>query len=359
MRASTLGAAGQGHQRAILEALPAAGTLLYCGCRDAARRLEESARAGDSVTALALEDIEFARTHTGGERFDVIVVDDPALRPGLLARLRPMLAADGVVFLAHAQHACYDADKRGYRDYGSIGPDPGSDSHLWYGGPARPRTGAGGLPVIVSYFTTDTAYAALADRLRASCDGLGLTHYIVPRPARGSWEANCATKAEVCLTAWRETQRPILWVDADAIVRNQPSLLAGSRADFAIHKYWGWEFASGTLFFGRTPLAERLLTSWVDRCAREPRVLDQVHLGRVWDEVAASAPLHTTWLPRAYCQIFDTPLEHDEAAVIEHFQASRSQKAAVTVGDSMPWPVSPEDFKQARRASRPLTPAAA
>ncbi len=346
------------HYRAILDALPAGGTLLHCGPRDAARPLEDRAPDGVSLTTVNVEQVETALTNEGGARFDVIVVDDPTLRPGLLARLRPMLTAAGVFFLEHAQHAGYDAEKRACRDHGSIGPDSGSDSHLWFGGPQLPRAGAGDVPVIVSYFTTDTAYVALADRLRASCDDLGLTHHIVPRTPRGSWEANCATKAEVCLTAWREMRRPILWVDADAIVRGRPSLLAGSRADFAIHKYWGWEFASGTLFFGQTPLAERLLATWVDRCAHEPRVLDQVHLGRVWDEVAASAPLHTTWLPRSYCQIFDTPLEHDEAPVVEHFQASRSCKTAVTVGDPMPWPVSPEEFKQARRASRPLTPAA-
>src|SRR6185295_9499601 len=99
--------------------------------------------------------------------------------------------------------------------------------------------------------------------------------------------------AEVCLTAWRTLQRPILWVDADAIVRDRPSLLAGNPSDFAIHKAWGWQFASGTIFFGQTALAERLLEVWVERCRREPRIWDQVHLGLAWDDVAAVGPLHT------------------------------------------------------------------
>ena len=346
------------HHRVVLDALPPGGTLLYCGARDAARPLEEAAPAGTSLTVVDVEQVDAIVRDDNGTRFDVIVVNDPALRPWVLTRLRPLLTDEGLVFLEHAQHACYDGDKRHFRDHGCVGPDLGNGSHLWFGGPGLPRASVGDVPVIVSYFTTDTVYSALADRLRASCDDLGLTHRIAPRPPRGSWEANCATKAEVCLSAWRELERPILWVDADALVRARPSLLAGSRADFAIHKYWGWEFASGTLYFGRTPLAERMLETWVDRCAREPRVIDQVHLGRVWDEVSVSAPLHTSWLPRAYCQIFDTPLEHDEVPVIEHFQASREHKAAVTKGEPMPWPVSPEEFKQARRASRPLSEAA-
>lgn len=346
------------HHRAILDALPSDGALLYCGLHDGARTLEVNAPAGASVVVADAGNVAAGRP-IGDARFDVAVIDGPAPQPGLLTRLRPRLKTEGLVFLENAQHPCYDAEKLHYRDHGSIGPDPGTDAHLWFGTPGTPRAGTGDLPVIVSYFTTDTAYVALAERLRRTCDELGLAHYIVPRRPRGSWEANCATKAEVCLTAWRELQRPILWVDADAVVRERPSLLAGSRADFAIHKYWGWQFASGTIFFGATPLAERLLETWVDRCAREPRLFDQVHLDRAWEELTEAAPLYTRWLPRAYCQIFDSGLEHGEGAVIEHFQASRSQKASVTTGDTVPWPVVPDEFKQARRASRPAPPVAA
>src|ERR1051325_1577139 len=125
---------GRMHHRAILDALPAGGTLLYCGPRDGARLLEEAIPAGSSLSNLTIEQVVEGHANDCGGRFDVLVVDDAPPRPGLLHPLRSVLTSGGIFFLEHAQHACYDAEKRDYRDHGSIGPDPGTDSHLWFGG---------------------------------------------------------------------------------------------------------------------------------------------------------------------------------------------------------------------------------
>lgn len=288
-----------------------------------------------------------------GERFDVILVDGYA-RGACLRQAQALLAAGGTIFLHDAQRPWYDADKARFIESGSIGscadyPIP----HLWFatldsGG--RPH---GVAPIVVSYYTAGTPYQAMADRLRQSCESVGLAHHIVAREPAGSWEENCAAKAAVCLHAWQTLDAPILWVDADAMLREHPAQLIGTDADFAIHKWDGWQFASGTVFFNQTPLAGRLLERWAVRCLGEPTIWDQVHLDLAWEEIVASEPLRTRWLPRAYCQIFDAPRQHGAAAVIEHFQASRECKALVSDGNVRPAPVATEALRQSRRASRP------
>lgn len=181
------------------------------------------------------------------------------------------------------------------------------------------------LPLIVSYYTVGTVYEPLAARLRASCVRHGLDHRIEPRPSRGSWEANTFAKADVCREVWQQCGRPILWVDADAVMHGRPDLLRGVKADFAVHKWKGDHFASGTVFFNQTPAAGRLLDSWVELCGTNHGASDQPHLQRAWEIMTALEPVKTLWLPRAYCQIFDAKLDQGQRPVIEHFQASRTQ----------------------------------
>lgn len=178
-------------------------------------------------------------------------------------------------------------------------------------------------PLIVSYYTIATAYETLAARLKDSCKSLGLDYHIEALDSRGSWEENTFQKATVCRTAWDRLGRPILWVDADAVIHSRPELLREVVADFAVHKWKGDHFASGTVFFNQTPAADRLLDRWVALCETNEGASDQPHLQRAWENTLE--PLHTIWLPRSYCQIFDARLERGQTAVIEHFQASRTQ----------------------------------
>lgn len=183
----------------------------------------------------------------------------------------------------------------------------------------------GELPIIVSYYTVSTPYEAMAGRLLDSCERHGLEHYIMALPSLGSWEANNAAKASVCQIAWQQLGQPILWVDADAIMHRPPELLRGATADFGVHKWKGRYFAGGTLFFNQTSMAERLLDGWVTRCA-DVSLLDQVHLELEWNALVQGHPIETVWLPRAYCQIFDATREGDASPVVEHFQASRTER---------------------------------
>lgn len=179
-----------------------------------------------------------------------------------------------------------------------------------------------GLPLVVSYYTVNTPYEGMADRLRRSCERLGLHKHIVPLPSQGSWTANTYAKARVCQYAWQLLlQTPILWVDADAVIHSVPELLRGSTVDFAVHQWKGQYFSSGTVFFNQTPKAGQILNGWVERCRTQTGESDQPHLELAWKDVE---DVNTLWLPRSYYQIFDAP-QIDGPPVIEHFQASRMQ----------------------------------
>ncbi|MBX3403232.1 MAG: class I SAM-dependent methyltransferase [Phycisphaeraceae bacterium] len=298
-----------------------------------------------------------------GERFDVILVDGYA-RGACLERARSLLNPGGVVVLHDAQREWYDTGKALFAARGHMGscPDyPGPE--LWWGTnsgdvafrPARATLNHEQMPIVLCYFTLDTPYADEAKKLKASCLRLGLEHRIVGVQPRGSWEANCAYKARFVEEQWRALGRPVLWVDADAIVHRTPDLLRGVAADFAVHRALGWMFASGTVFFNQTPGAEALLVRWRERCEADPGTWDQVHLDAAWEDVAREQPLETLWLPREYTFINDLEdVALTEDPVIEHTQASRRYKATVSAAGGVPeaQPVYPEDLIAARRASR-------
>ncbi len=269
------------------------------------------------------------------------------------------LSDRAMVFIHGAEQERFDSVKSRLVELGHMGVCPDSPgAHLWWGsvrGWESEGGSAGNLPVIVSYFTTNTPYEDEARELAATCDALGLEHRIVGVPARGTWEGNCAMKAGFVLEMWTSLGRPVLWVDADARVRRVPELLRGMTADFGVYKAARWQFASGTVFINATELGGELLRVWKRRCDEQPRVWDQVHLDRAWEEVSTRAPLETAWLPQAYTRIFDKPEEHDGggAAVIEHFQASRRLKKVVTTGGPRAFVDFDDATKAARRASRP------
>jgi len=275
----------------------------------------------------------------------------------LVASLKPR----DVVVIADSEDPRFDPLKLRLFEIGHVGRDPATQKQVWKGVkeqvPSCPTVSPGqSLPVIINYYTTGTGYAAAAERLAASCQKLGLPHVIEGISSQGSWESNCAYKPRFILRKWRELKAPVLWLDADAVVRRVPGLLAGLEADFAIHKVDRWQFASGTVFFNQTELALRLLENWVKRCEASPHIWDQENLDAAWQEVSDAAPLKTFWLPQSYTRIFDRPTlpGEDCLPVIEHFQASRALKK--TISDVPPTPIRrfPPGFVAARSVSRPF-----
>ena len=178
---------------------------------------------------------------------------------------------------------------------------------------------------VVTFYTAHNEYAQFAQRLNATLQAHGIGSELHAIDADGPWELICASKARFVLECWEASDCAVVWIDADATVEQYPALFDTIDADFAVHKWDGFQFGSGTVYFGKTETAHRLLKQWVLRCEADPVTWDQVHLQSAWCDIAASGGVRSVWLPRSYLQIFDAP-EH-EAPVIKHWQASRALKA--------------------------------
>lgn len=207
-------------------------------------------------------------------------------------------------------------------------------------------------PTVISFYTPDTAYEALASTLRASCERFGAAHRIEPRAARGSWERNCAIKAEFVRAMRSELAGPLLWVDADAAINAPLTDLAQLDADFAIHLLDGWRALSGTIYFGDTQASRELIDRWHARCEAEPDIWDQIHLDLAWEDTARASSLRTAWLDERFVKIFDRAPDPDRPPVIVHSQASREHKhevsGGVRGGEQQPTP----DVREARLRCR-------
>jgi SAM-dependent methyltransferase len=223
----------------------------------------------------------------------------------------------------------------GATEIGFIGRDPvrGDEAFTVTG---RVRTEGALRPFkVVSFFTEDNEYARHACRLERTLKAFDLNYQLQPVRSFGLWEVDCAFKARFLLQQWEASDAPIVWLDADATVEAKPWLFGRIDTDFAVHKWDGWQFGSGTLYFGKSELARRLLDQWVSRCDADPATWDQTHLQSAWCDVAASGPLRTVFLPRPYLHIFDRPA--NEPPVIKHWQASRKLKAeGRTTGQPQP-----------------------
>lgn len=204
-------------------------------------------------------------------------------------------------------------------------------------------------PVIVSYFTRGTLYEKDAQDLRASCERFGLKYAIEGIDCFGSWDHHCCFKPAYILQKLHELQRPVVWVDADALIVQHPILFQTLDCDLGIRVNFkqgqsgiAWTRA-GTLFVNYTAVGLKLMADWVETCQEALNTKSQG--SEVWDEVClrvllqrGAEPSHgenrhifsangirIAALPNSYCAIFDAQ-EDQESPVIIHYQASRLYK---------------------------------
>ena len=265
------------------------------------------------------------------------------------------------ILISDSDNPLYDAIKRFCTEISIVGRQNGVGP-IWRGIKGRNQPieyPAGNKPFrIVSFHTDDELYTAAAAKLKASADALSIPVHIETVSSRGSWEGNCAFKAEFVRDQWNRSDVPIVWVDADATLNTFPSLFAAVDTDFAIYKRDRWSFNSATLYFGRSPAAAALLDRWVDHCRRNPNQRDQVSLDHAWAEITRVPPLRTVWLPESYCGVFDRA--GADKAIIIQWQASRQTKKRASRSAAQMLFVKSMDFvrrhvsgrRRARRASR-------
>jgi hypothetical protein len=203
------------------------------------------------------------------------------------------------------------------------------------------ETARGGSPVFVCYYTENTPYEDLANRLRESLDRFGLKHRIEPIPSRGSWVANTGLKAEFIERMWQEADGPICWVDADAELLRLPGFLQENPFDYAVVRRNGWYDISSFVYFGKTPAAGRLISDWARLCRDNHHIWDQVLLTLAWYRTAQTEQLSSLWLndgifrfPRPWLRdvrdrLFYYPSGRKIRPFVDQKQASRSLKSFV------------------------------
>lgn len=186
-----------------------------------------------------------------------------------------------------------------------------------------------------SFYTED--YTEPASRLVASMREHRLDHEVTKVPDAGKWIYNCAYKPKfIHSMLLRHGDRPMVWTDADSVVRANPPLFEGlspslETCDAAICEY-SWrglrtETLSGTIWLAPTPGALRLVDIWAALQITMPQEMDQRVLAKAV-ELARSEGVRVGKLPVEYCFITDLHrVEHPQAVpVFEHFQHSRIRR---------------------------------
>ncbi|MCP5505549.1 MAG: hypothetical protein H7A38_01525 [Chlamydiales bacterium] len=188
------------------------------------------------------------------------------------------------------------------------------------------------FPTIISFYTENTPYEEEIKGLIESCKKYNLPYSVDPLPNFGSWERNCCFKPKYILKKLIDLNGPVLWIDADGIVYQKPTLFDTLDADIAVRVIetipddHPSKILSGTLFFNYTPEAIQVLQEWDEETEvllkNDPKLWDQISLRNVL--LRSKANIYP--LDVRYCQIYNqiNDKESLEKAFIIHFQASRT-----------------------------------
>ena len=174
--------------------------------------------------------------------------------------------------------------------------------------------------VVCAFYTPDYLPHVLA--LKHSLEILGINHFLKRYEPTASWEAATRIKPrfiEYCLARFHP--RHILYVDADAAVRQPPTLLDAITTDIAICVKpirRQLRVGVGTVYVRNTPAGRRFVEAWRKAekdCDDFAMDSEMVHVA-----INRSPGLSLTVLPDAYRAVGDdTSVE----TVIQHFRISR------------------------------------
>jgi hypothetical protein len=194
------------------------------------------------------------------------------------------------------------------------------------------------LPVVISFYTLDSPYEIEVQNLISSCQKFNIEHQIEGVPSAGSWELNCAFKPLFMLKKMEELQRPVLWVDADAVFLQPLSYAESFDADLSVRLNdcpddHPSRIYSGTVYVNYTSHGMRLVKLW----AQEGISLlqNKERKEEFWEQEALRNILfsknhHAFFkpLPLRYACISGHPQDQKECQdpAILHFQASRRFK---------------------------------
>lgn len=182
------------------------------------------------------------------------------------------------------------------------------------------------MVLYVSCYTD--VYREEAEGLIESLKKFDLSHRVELKPSLGSWDLNTKLKATYIQECLSDQNEPVVWLDADARVEQDPVLFNEIKEDFGCHIRRGVELLSGTLYFANNQRAKDLVTDWIRINKQKIRMFDQRNLHDAVRRFLNQKLITLHKLPATYC-LFDLIVKHEkikENPVIWHRQASRRLK---------------------------------
>lgn len=123
-------------------------------------------------------------------------------------------------------------------------------------------------PVVVSFYTPDWEYPRYAARLANLCDGHMIPYYIERLEGYNSYLKNTCMKPSFILDTLKRLKRPVLWLDADTAITEQPELTMPdcdiAAVPFTVPDTLGLKYHVSALYFNNTPESLKFLAEWSD-----------------------------------------------------------------------------------------------
>jgi hypothetical protein len=184
--------------------------------------------------------------------------------------------------------------------------------------------------IVVSFYTKNTYYEEEIKTLIESCQKLQTPIETEGLDCKGSWNANCHIKPLFILKQLKKHNKPILWIDADAIVCSPLDFFNEITEDVAVrieedlpedHPY---KVISATVYIKPSKEGIELLEKWCEISnKRSYELTDEAALREALFEQKGKVKVRS--LPTSFCSIID--LEKDikttQKPVIAQTQASR------------------------------------
>jgi len=130
---------------------------------------------------------------------------------------------------------------------------------------------------VVSFYANAgaTYYEDHAKRLEAQCEKLGLDHHIRPLEGHGDYYLNTRMKPGFILGAIHELQGPVLWLDVDTDLFNEPIISKEFTGHLGAMRKWDPPYThflySHVLYFPYCLRSLNLLDEWKKACDARPR----------------------------------------------------------------------------------------
>jgi len=196
-------------------------------------------------------------------------------------------------------------------------------------------------------FHTGGRYEEEAELLGASLDRLCIDYHIAKIEGfKGDWDRAVALKPVFIAECRNAFKGPLVSVDVDCFFHEDPSDYFDSlKCDFSAHWFQGpsggydrerndnW-LLSGTMYWGDTLRARKLLRAWIHENNRKQALGDWKGGGQanLYDVLKMNKidGLRVLRLPGRYCYVFDKPWAYPKGCVpvIEHLIASRENRGA-------------------------------